>query len=515
MYLSKSLFNSISCNNIYGLNGAYNHVSESAMEFWMSPSNLINCNSMDNTYSGAVFVGDCAGGSGYETVFRANDIHDHFYGLLYQASAHVDEQKNKGNWWWKDVYGGYAAMNKDSIAVPNEQYLIDVNGPVYSSNGFTNYPDLSELSPSFWFQPNSNTDQNCDTTSGIHHGQCLSIPYYSKAVEDLYLDILVATNDFKSSEFDEETKWTAKVKLYEKLLSQPGYLDSSQALADFYIDMAGTMIQQVASLNQNNENLLTNQETTLGIIQNYSFEIYSQSELLRNCDSLLVNKDLTKQVKDSLHEIRLNLISNISQLILFNQSAFHVLDSTIESKTDLMISANGNESATVLIEQNQQAINAVLYNTLNIQKPDSLINYSATVLNIALQCPLSGGTAVFMARSLYSWIDPDMVYDDEQTCIQNGWIVRKKDDDKSLVSAKLAIYPNPASDLVNLVYNIEADEVFQVLDEYGKILFEKTLYKNSHRDEFTTSSLANGVYFYRLISIQKFVHDTGRIGVVH
>jgi hypothetical protein len=61
--------------------------------------------------------------------------------------------------------------------------------------------------------------------------------------------------------------------------------------------------------------------------------------------------------------------------------------------------------------------------------------------------PIAGGPAVYRARSLYFLIDPEMVYDDELTCIQNGYLYRTSKN----ITHNSKLYPNPASNEITIV----------------------------------------------------------------
>ncbi|MBL0267114.1 MAG: hypothetical protein IPP99_00100 [Chitinophagaceae bacterium] len=462
--LHLSDYNTLSCNNVYGLNSSYTNPSESAMEFWDSKSNVINCNSFDNTFNGLVFVANCAGGSGNETVVRANDFNDHYNGLFYSGSAHVDEQICRGNWWWKDVYAGFAAQNLDSAAAPFEQVFVDSSGQTFSNGAnHTNFPDTLEINPRDWFRLRAQIDDSCniDTT---HHSECSLIPYYSKESSNLYLDILAAQGQIESSEFDEETKWKARVALYEKLLKQPEYLDSSQYLADFYINMAGTMIQHIAKVNVEHETLFSNQETVSTIVEQNSFQIYTQSEMIRLCDSLLTIDSLTNQIRDSLKFQVQNLRSSIANLIYYNLAALQSIDSTITINADLLNTANEEIVSNKIYEINQGIVNEIRIKCTEIIRPDSLQPYTSELISMAEQCPLSGGPAVYLARSLYSWLNLDVEYNDAQICIQNGLVLRKRNDS---FLPEFIVFPNPAENELNLKYTVEDDVKFELIDQLG------------------------------------------------
>ena len=118
----------------------------------------------------------------------------------------------------------------------------------------------------------------------------------------------------------------------------------------------------------------------------------------------------------------------------------------------------------------------------------------------ANQCPLSGGAAVFTARSLYYLVDPNISYDDRLLCLQEGVILREQN--KSVISNYYKVYPNPTSNQVYINYNVEEDDqtIFLLYDGVGKLLLKKNL--NPHQNELViqVTDYENGIYFYEIVT---------------
>jgi hypothetical protein len=71
--------------------------------------------------------------------------------------------------------------------------------------------------------------------------------------------------------------------------------------------------------------------------------------------------------------------------------------------------------------------------------------------SIAQQCPFSGGRSVYVARTILHEYYTDMIYNDEDICSAEG-LMRKKNENKQVLSNKLLISPNPANEIVNILY---------------------------------------------------------------
>ncbi len=91
--------------------------------------------------------------------------------------------------------------------------------------------------------------------------------------------------------------------------------------------------------------------------------------------------------------------------------------------------------------------------------------------SIAQQCPFSGGRSVYIARSILHEYFPEMVYNDEDLCAAEG-LMRKKNENNQVLSNKLLISPNPANELVNIVYYNDKDPIVSTIlySMEGKIL---------------------------------------------
>lgn len=109
--------------------------------------------------------------------------------------------------------------------------------------------------------------------------------------------------------------------------------------------------------------------------------------------------------------------------------------------------------------------------------------------------------AVYRARTLYSFIDPDQVYNDELTCLQGGILFRNRSNNEN--SNK--IYPNPTSGEFTLFYNSKSDSRLQILDATGRILFSFELSAKGNTFRGNISMLENGVYRAMIIE------DSGKI----
>lgn len=100
-----------------------------------------------------------------------------------------------------------------------------------------------------------------------------------------------------------------------------------------------------------------------------------------------------------------------------------------------------------------------------------------------------------------------MEYDDQLTCLQGGIVLRQADE-KLISSAR--IYPNPASDIATLVYEIYENGEFEIYDALGQLKIMCKLESKNHEYVFDTSGLTSGVYYYKLVSFGGII-NTGKL----
>ena len=155
---------------------------------------------------------------------------------------------------------------------------------------------------------------------------------------------------------------------------------------------------------------------------------------------------------------------------------------------------------------NVNPVKDIYYSTVAIGNGDDVAGYETTLLSIAQLCPLSDGPAVYHARALYSLIDPDQDYDDDISCVQNGYYFRMQQG----VKHKSSVFPNPTSGDVTIVYKFQSDTYLQLEDMYGRTCLMTKLKANSDSHLLNLSNFENGIYTYRLFC-QGSTLDIGKI----
>ena len=510
--LVKSELCKVNCNSVSGYGSSFTNDKQSAMWFQDSPENVISCNTVTGTYTGIGFMGTCVGGAGNN--IQSNDIGEHSVGMYYKGtSTRVDHQDFKGNSWYFDNYSIYGAWDENLFWAPFDKYKVFRNGPRFpTGQSLTNHPTpdndpaISEVWPLDFILDLGTSDENCGNNLFPNQLNC--------AVEigggDGGSDKRAARNLEGSQDYDEETKWKTRERLYEKLLNEPNYLDSDTVYVNFFQQMAGTYLEQIASLNKEKDELFVNQQSLLQSMEVRSEQINFNSALIRSCDSLIQPNNLPTFTLDSIKIARYSIIQNTSLLLNQNNASLSLLQTAIENKADIMNADNAQINSTKIYEQNEKLVNEVYLQVVYKNKFENLSNYVSQIVSIATQCPLSGGPSVYMARTLASLIDPQLRYDDEQACAQTGYSWRLSQKNSEL---PFSIFPNPANDKVYVHYSVESAAKLAIYSEIGELILLKNVPKDGKSLEIDLSLFKNGVYSCKLIQENQI--DVKQLIIIH
>jgi hypothetical protein len=118
---------------------------------------------------------------------------------------------------------------------------------------------------------------------------------------------------------------------------------------------------------------------------------------------------------------------------------------------------------------------------------------SASLLVIANLDPVEGGTAVYSARVM---LDLPVDYYGEE--VQRSMFLNETNDADI---NKAIIYPNPASDKIQLEFSLESGQVgqFEIVDMNGKTVASYELSNQQNLHSFEISYLSSGIYMLRVL----------------
>ena len=159
-------------------------------------------------------------------------------------------------------------------------------------------------------------------------------------------------------------------------------------------------------------------------------------------------------------------------------------------------------------EQNMQTVLEIYEATYGMQPEEFTQDQIDILLGIALQSPISGGDAVYLARGLLH-LDVDDIIDENNQ--------RKSElANAQITEDVITLYPNPAYDIVTIDLNGTVTDAieFKLYNTLNKEVLYKTTNSSNGKPQINISSLADGIYYYtvRINGVKTF---KGKISVIH
>lgn len=456
----------------------------------LTTSSLYQCNYFSDIVAGTTFGGGCG-----STDFITNHFNNHHIGLYYDPNAVTGPQRYNNNW-WTGSYLGPLAYKARHDGLPNivaqSPYYVWSSPPVLNPvPGNMTIPDPG------WFFVNPNAIQFNGCGGDPHFAQLLQSEQVTQ------LDSIVADTGLPYADYTTQMQWQDGRTLLSKLSSNDSLLISNNAMQVF-----------VDSVQNESVGLFQNVQSLKSAV--YYLTPVTESYL----NTLNVNINITV---DSIHEIdsllslalnsldSLQLVTAKSSLILTLQNLSSQLISATKgyqaiatNAANLVIDDNGILPANEIFENNEKVFNDIYLNTVAKGKLSFTPTQQSDLLNIASQCSLLGGKAVFYARAMYSLIS-DSTFNDRDICLQNGVEKHAQTTNSTTNEHNFRFYPNPAHDQITLLWenSEDADCSLTLMNVLGKVLGTNhfSLLQNSYQVDLT--NFASGVYLIQIINHSK------------
>lgn len=472
----------IDCNNVTGnfYQGDPGAKPQTFAFAWnLSTDNIVSCNISDNTDVGFNFTGACN-----NTDFKGNQIERHWAGLRL-ASSVFGIQLNKSNTWLDPfTYPKFGAWLDGSIGAPNS---------FYTPTGLPFTPSVSAL---LWFfngsSPNVCTNFYCNAPYRL--GGDSSI-----INEDEWLAI---NGDTIVSDFNPQVSDDTKKRLFEKMENYMALQTNSNAAQFFTIAQTSALSQT-----QDVKNKLREIENDVSYNQP-SFTILSNA-LTIMLHQFQLNDSIIQITNDSL--LQLSLVAqnkNIGKAIDSLNTQIKILESAedniINQKLDEAKTLNSNINSQKIFDYNWSIIMEIYLTTIAKGNHNLSSNQIMDATDIATQCPLIGGPAVYLARPIVELFDENIEYNEQAVCLGQGTVMRKVETEYALLKTEIRMYPNPAKDMLSFELNGNAFLYLKIFNAYGKLLEVRNVNTNA-TITLETNNLSNGVYQFVLegISIKK------------
>ena len=298
----------------------------------------------------------------------------------------------------------------------------------------------------------------------------------------------IADYSFSNSDYPTEIGWLAKRYLYRKLTRNNTLITRGSDYETFYDAESATSVGRLLDVNFVTAGLYNLDTSTAAQLDSGFGNIVSIMETIGTIDSQLMG-----QGHDSvLVQQRLQEMSGVENTEADMDSIMSLVIAQRETAAVAIAVQNANIIDTLDLETNKKTVNDIYLSTvaIGIAAFDSV--QTADLQDIAYQCPLTGGSAVYEARSLLSTVE-DVVYDDVVLCV--GAQARKASDEIISSQNGFHLFPNPAKEQVTLSIpnNYNGGEVV-LTNQFGSIVHRKIIEKETPLVVVRTGHLATGIY---------------------
>lgn len=222
-------------------------------------------------------------------------------------------------------------------------------------------------------------------------------------------------------------------------------------------------------------------------------------EEIENNPQLTEDNDLNNFHNAHLNHIIGKLAKVNDKLLQGNYNAASAINSTI--------------SPTNVLEQNQKTINELILKSAILPDYFYTPDDSSILMNIATQCPLAGGNAVYQARNLLMSIASNVI-EFEDNCIDGNSRMEIIDGAGTTHNDVIVykLYPNPNDGNMIFEYSMQQQESIGTLVLYdiaGRIINKYHLTEGSNSQlKISEATLNNGIYFYSVVIDGKVISNS-------
>lgn len=467
----------------------------------MSSSSILCCNQPDETTFGVCYLGP-------NSTNFANTTFKKHVNRLYLYNAVTGIQTNTGNDWtfsdpgkqWDALYEG------NNFQIPASRFFVE---PSLMPDGYGKIEVVggTQMDKENWFSfqgadPVCFIDINIPPTPSVFCG-----------FQGYPLQGGIDPKDEWAAGGSAATSmgamlWEARRQLYGKLEREPALIGYSSAVSDFYAQADNGAVGAWYAFEQGLANLYTfpsgmenAYSTLLGACRSKSGDLASIAEQLETTDPSTTGYATLMGQRNLL----LNEMDSLFSLLLASDS---LLQAEFSSRTGALTAANQNLPGSEIYHDNERALNAVLLQVY-LQKDWVFDHAQRQVIdNVAAQCPLSGGRAVYLARSLKSLYSQP--YWSQDHCMNTE--ERSSDEQNPAAQLGVTLFPSPASDLLHLRSGrpFGTGTRLRVFDLRGQTLRDLRLPEGVGQATVDLSGMPEGIYILELRSdsferlVQKF-----------
>ncbi|HRF16397.1 MAG TPA: T9SS type A sorting domain-containing protein, partial [Bacteroidia bacterium] len=479
--LNSTINASVSCNNITGDYVMGTTGTSNGVYATQSIRSNISCNTINDAYRGLFF-----GGVNPQTLLRGNEMNKHFNGLYLNNVAVIGQQPHRGNR-WNGPFTSFGAVNMNFQGFQASTFYVDsLLGSVYNPT----------VNISGWFKSNSGTTFYCNQQVAL----CNQSPATMLSLDSL--EAMIANGTLETTEYLEETKAISNEYLYRMLVEDSLLMQQDSVYVAFMSENAGNAVAYLSNAEEYLRAASTFDSVYIHIADSATTQMEYYTDSINGIEDWQNLHPL--QSADSMQQIWLDKIAFLNQTI-------HNLETQRQALRENNL-ANAELENDYVVNAEIPELNTAVINDIEIEYQESgddatvIANNFTTLLNIAQQCPYSGGHAVMRARVLLSMLTDSIAYDDDGNCLQSG-IYRKSKDAAAEVKTTegIQIIPNPANDKIEIKLNGINDGIcrVQIKNMLNEIVYDDVFDSKKQKHTISVSNLSQGVYSLSVNAVGK------------
>ena len=297
-----------------------------------------------------------------------------------------------------------------------------------------------------------------------------------------------------NGELDEETGvvWEAEKYLYKQLIESPETIGESNATNIFVGLHQDSNIESFYEISNRYQAAFDNPALVdeLKELKINKQLIGDQIDLVESeIESIGVTENLQMQKEDLLSR-DFEIDGLISEIIATYNT--HLADGLL-----VAFNLNNKITTSALHEINEKAVNRILISSI-INRSDDLAGQDLNLLlSIAMQCPQTGGIAVYKARGMLPTCERIDLEDDFNSCYPEE-IIEERTSEEPIKNAsrtqEFTLFPNPASDYFEFNKIKEAEGELKIIDALGREYLSRKFSMNDWHLKFQLD-MPKGIYF--------------------
>jgi hypothetical protein len=449
-------------NNLSG----QKHAEYAGIELVSNSNATLECNIHDGHATGVRVLFE----NGGSQIKGSSDLQNHNIGIQYGSNtiktAATGPQFHAGN-----IFANskllIGAKHEDPAGADTDKYIVDL--PESDSHLGQNVDRSlmpTEQEPDNWFKdiPNSTHTFWCDPLVTFNG---------SEPCENNW-NVKIAQGEWIPTLYPESQRWIAEYRVLVDLDQTPITNGCEPLFAQFLTNEQGSVKEQLAHIRVLRNDLFALSDAQSLQLRIFTDQMYEKSHAMAQTEKLIQSGNTQLETTYAMH--KQGYISAIQELETYAE----LISQERNQKANLILDLNSAVSDADVIEANHKVVNEIAV-WLILEGRNLNSSEVETLLNIAQQCPLTGGDAVFEARGL---LNSRFEFEDEAACIPS----ENQDRGVKLDMGKSVIVPNPAISEIQILGH--AGKHYQITDAYGRVKQQGIL----SNEVIFLNQLASGVY---------------------